>query len=141
LAFTLLKLIFLQRMLARGTPVWQQLCLWPVLSALVFSLSQINVFTFSDAGLPIELTQLGVLFGLWGLIRFQGSWRGIGCACLGGIVASLSSGAGPMGWPVFFLTMMLMRDRQIGHYACMLAAAIVGWSPYLWFKIIAPGAP
>lgn len=140
-AFAVLKLIFLQRLLARGTPHWRQLCLWPVLSALVFSLSQINVFTFSDAGLSIEMTQLGVVFGLWALARYQGSWRGIVWACLGGVFASFSSGSGPLAWPVFFLALMLLRERRMVHYASMLAAAALGWLPYIWFKVIAPGAP
>ncbi|HUG36654.1 MAG TPA: hypothetical protein VML54_06870, partial [Candidatus Limnocylindrales bacterium] len=100
LALSLARLVLLRAALARLVPGRSAWVLWPVLAALVFSPSQINVFTYGDAGLQIALNQAALALSIWGLVAFPGRWRGVCVMMLGGIAGALSGGAGLLAWPV-----------------------------------------
>jgi hypothetical protein len=137
-----LKLLLLHRSLAHGLPRPYRLLLWPVLSALVFSASQLCVFTFGDAGLIIQMTQVGLALGLWGLVCFPPGWVGVLLVSVGGLIASYSGGGGPLAWPIFLGCMGLIGYRRLGHYLVFLTAAGAGCLPYVilrWYlKILHP---
>ncbi len=112
--------------------------LLPVISCLVFSYSQISIFEFELTSMQYGLYQTGLALGIWGLVRFPRSWRGVCLAGAGGLIASWSYGAGPLCWPVFFLGMLLLGFRKVSHFAVFFAFSIAGAFPYLYFLILNP---
>lgn len=148
-ALAALKLILLHQTFTHLTPrasrgqarrlSWWML--WPVLAALVFSTSQINVFTFGDAGLQIMLVQFGCALGIWGLVRFRGRWRGIGIMAAGGAIATLSGGGGLLAWPICLMGLVLLGFRKVSHYAVWLGAAAVASLPYVCYIVLWPTQP
>lgn len=115
--------------------------MWPVLAALVFSTSQINVFTFGDAGLQIMLVQFGCALGIWGVVRFRGRWRGIAIMAAGGAIATLSGGGGLLAWPICLIGLVLLGYRKVSHYAAWLGAAAVASLPYVCYIVLWPTQP
>ncbi len=51
-----------------------RLWMWPALSVLIFSVSQVDQFTYGDASIPIGFSALGISFALWSMVRFGRSW-------------------------------------------------------------------
>ena len=100
LAFAAVKVVLLQRDFARGDRSPLAWVLWPFLALLTFSYSQINVFTYGDAGMPIEISQAGVALAALGIVARPGRWSGIMLVLVGGTVAALSGDGGPLIWPV-----------------------------------------
>lgn len=149
IALAILKLFFLHQAfthlvprasegLLSGLSRW---LMWPILAALVFSLSQINVFTFGDAGLQIMFVQFGCALGVWGLVRFPDQRRGIAVMATGGVIATLSGGGGLLAWPVFLIGLVLLGFRKVTHYAVWLAAAAVASLPYVFYMVLWPKVP
>lgn len=141
LLLTALKLLLLHSALTQveqSGSRWRWWLLWPLLSALVFSVSQISVFEHTMTALAGGLSLCGFALGVWGLARFPGQWRGLGLMAVGGAVATLSSGAGLMMWPVFLLGLLLLGFRKVGHYAFWLSAATLTVLPYLFFLYLDP---
>jgi hypothetical protein len=103
---------------------------WPLLSALIFSLSQINDFTFGDAGLAIECGQFGVALAAWGIIRFPGTWRAVVLVILGASVASLSGRGGPLAFPVSLVALYATGFRDLRQYAGLIAGGFLATLPY-----------
>ncbi len=153
IVLALLKLILLHRTFTHLTANTSQqqsrwvsrAALWPCLAALTFSTSQINTFTFGDAGLQIMLVQFGCALGIWGLVRFSGtgreSWTGIALMAAGGILATLSGGGGLLAWPVFLIGLLLLGYRKISQYIVWLSAAVVAALPYVFYIVIWPTQP
>ncbi len=141
IALALLKLILLHQSFTVLAPRASRWLLWPVLAALVFSTSQINVFTFGDAGLQVMLVQVGCALGMWGLVRFRAQWRGIGLMAAGGAIATLSGGGGLLAWPVFLIGLVLLGFRKASHYAAWFAVAAISSLPYVFFIVIRPTIP
>lgn len=108
------------------------------LSALIFSTSQINIFTFGDVGLQLGLNQFGLALGIWSLVRFPKQWRGIILMAIGGLIASWSGGGGPLVWPTFLIGMILLHFRKITHYGVWLFSAVLASLPYLIYMILRP---
>ena len=132
------KLILLHRLLAprQGGP-WS-LWLWPVLSGLVFSTSQISTFTFGDSALQMGLNQVSILLGLGGLLGFPGRWPGVLLASVGGLVAAWSWGGGVFVFPLFLLVLWVLEDRRWAHFAVVALTAAVASIPYLAFLVLSP---
>lgn len=142
---TVLKLFLLYDSLTYGTQRTNSLFLLPMLSALVFAVSQINVWTFGDAALQIGFTQLGVALAVWGLVRFEGRSRGVALSVLGGVMASWSGGGGLPIWPMVLIGMIMLNYRQTRFYALWFGGASLAILPYvaaivLWPKARATGA-
>jgi len=141
----LVKLVLLHRLLApRSGGLWAW-ALWPVLSALVFSTSQLSVFTFGDSAIQMGLCQAGLLAGLCGVVLRTGRWSAIGWMTAGGILAAWSWGGGVMAWPVYLLAMLGLGFRKPAHYAGFASGAAVAATPYVYFLFVSPslmkGAP
>ncbi|HEX9003653.1 MAG TPA: hypothetical protein VGB07_27335 [Blastocatellia bacterium] len=149
IALAILKLVFLHQAFTHLVPRashrlfggLSRWLMWPVLAALGFSLSQINVFTFGDAGLQIMFVQFGCALGVWGLVRFRQQWRGIGVMATGGVIATLSGGGGLLAWPVFLIGLVLLGFRKVTHYAVWFAAAAVASLPYVFYMVLWPKVP
>jgi hypothetical protein len=114
--------------------------LWVLLAALIFSTSQINVWTYGDATLQIGLSQLGLALCVWGLTQYRGRWAGIAWMTIGGFVASFSGGGGPLVWPVALLGLVLLGYRKVAQYVTWLCAAAVAALPYVLYMVLAPKA-
>lgn len=104
--------------------------LWPLLAALIFSVSQINDFTFGDAGLAIECGQCGVALAVWGIIRFPGAWRAVVLVILGGSIASLSGRGGPVAFPISLVALYVAGFRDIRQYVAVIVGGLVAALPY-----------
>lgn len=112
--------------------------LWPILSAMIFSVSQMSVFTFGFTNIHMMLNQLGVALGVWGLARFPGQWRGILTVSLGGIVAAFSWSGGAMAWPALFIGLVLAQFRRGLHYGVWLISGATAALPYIMFMFLQP---
>jgi hypothetical protein len=133
-----LRLALLYNIIAGSIRQPRKVWLLPLLSAFVFSVSQISGFVFADATLPLELTLLGFALGTWGLARHHRRWAALGWMCLGGIVASWSWGAGLGTWPAFLLGLVLLGYRKIAHYIVWLGGALAAYSFHLYFLVLNP---
>jgi hypothetical protein len=111
-----------------------QILLWPILSALVFSVSQISVFSYGDTGTWMGLVQLGLLLGIWGMVRYSERWVGFWLMLLGGVVATLSGGSGPIVWPVFLIGIVLLGFHKWFFYTIWLGVGLLASSPYIIFR-------
>lgn len=82
--------------------------LWPFLSALAFSTSQISYFEHAATAMATGAGQFGFALGIWGLARFPGRWRGVWIMIAGGIFASLAFGSGLITWPIFLIGLIML---------------------------------
>lgn len=112
--------------------------LWPMLAALIFSVSQMNVFTFGFTNIHMMLNQLGVALGVWGLARFPNRWAGVLCVSVGGIIAALSWSGGVMAWPPLFIGLLLAQFRRGVHYGVWTLSGIVAALPYIVYMFLQP---
>ena len=128
-----LRVLFLGHALisSAGRHAWW--IVWPTLAALVFSSSQINLFTYGDAALTIGLIQLGLAIAIWSIVRYPNMTRGLLGAVFGGIVASLSGGQGVPVWPTVLFGCVAMGFRRPWHFGMLLLAAAATGIPYLQF--------
>ncbi|KGF72878.1 hypothetical protein DO97_03985 [Neosynechococcus sphagnicola sy1] len=133
MGISLLNVWLLHNLLTHLSPYRRRKWLWPLVSALVFSTSQIVVFTYGDTSLAVLLGLFAVLLGSWGLSRFPGQWQGIGIMATGGIMASWCWGAGLAAWPAFLLGMGLLKFRRLWHYLAYGLAAGIGLWPYVLY--------
>jgi hypothetical protein len=136
-----LKLLLIHSALTKsdqGGKRWERWLLWPLLAALVFSVSHISSYEHALTAIAGGLSQLAFALGVWGLIRFPGKWRGVVLMAIGGVVATLSSGAGLVMWPSFLLGLILLGFRKVGHYAFWLSAATLSVLPYVFFLFLDP---
>lgn len=135
------KLLLLHSALTKsiqGVKNWERWLLLPVLAALVFSLSQISTYEHTMSAIAGGLSQLGFALGLWALTRFPGQWRALALMAIGGVAATLSSGAGLIMWPSFLVGLILLGFRKVGHYVFLFAAAVLSAMPYLFFLVLYP---
>ena len=93
-----LRVLLLHNCLKYPNKQWLNWLLWPLLSALVFSTSQINAFTYGDTSLAIGLSHLGFVLGIWGLVRFPNRLLGAIIVAIGGILAAWSWGLSRRAW-------------------------------------------
>jgi hypothetical protein len=133
------KLILVRAALIRNLRAvgrYARLLSWPVLSLLVFSISQISVFEHDFQAVKTAFNELGLALGVWALVRFPGRSRAVLLMAAGGLAASYSFGSGVLLFPVFIAGMLLLRFRKVWHYAVMLLAAAVGILPYVFFLLV-----
>jgi hypothetical protein len=113
--------------------------LWPILSALIFSSSQISTYEYDYSSIEMGLFQLGLFLGLWGMVRYPGCWLGIALMAVGGIIANWTWAGGPLLWPVYIIGMVLLNFRRIAHYLVLLFLGFISSWPYLDFLLLKPG--
>lgn len=106
--------------------------LLPILSALIFSPSQISTFEFELTTLQLNISQLGLFLGIWALVRFPKSWLALLLAVFGGTMATASHGSGVLVWPILFFGLLLLGFKDIFHYIFLILIGILVCSPYLY---------
>jgi hypothetical protein len=133
--------------------------LWPLLSALIFSIAQINQYTFGDAAVPMGFTALGLSLTLWSLVRYGTRWRGVALAMLSAWFASGSWGQGIIAWPLLLAAMLsvnvyarwatktapVQRHAHANVYSLKQfvivgVAAAIALAPYALLRTTAPGS-
>jgi hypothetical protein len=108
----------------------------PLVSALVFSTSQITVFTFGQISIVFELSLFGFALGIWAVTRFRGHWYGVGLLALGGVIASWTGAQGLITWPIFLGGMILLGYRKILDYVIWVVGLGLGTWPYVMYLLI-----
>ena len=107
--------------------------LFVLLSAMIFSVTQMSVFEHDFQTLKTGFTELGLAMGVWGFARFRDRWPAVALACVGGLLASFSFANGMFLWPVFLLTLIAMGSRRITRYLVIVIAAAFAAAPYADF--------
>jgi hypothetical protein len=110
--------------------------LLPVLAILVFLPSQLPLYSFGFASLEYYLSHLGFVAGLWALTRFPLGWKSIALMGTSGLVASWSSGIGPLSWAIYLVVLAGRRGRRLSYYAMWLIGSAVSFMPYAYFLLI-----
>lgn len=129
----LLKLVFLFDALTFKINSKFKWFLLPILSFLLFSVSQISTYEHDFVSMEMGLCQLGLILGIWGLIRFSNQWAGIAIMILGGTLATWSWAGGPIVWPAFLLGLVLMKIKNPKFYGTWLAGFLITCFPYFYF--------
>jgi hypothetical protein len=109
------------------------LLMWPILSLLVFSVSQISIFEQDLQALMTGFSQLGMALGIWALVRFPSRWFGALLAILAALIASFSFASGLVLWPVFVVGMAVFGFRKIGQYALLIVSGVAVSASYYYF--------
>ncbi|MBZ0189506.1 MAG: hypothetical protein K8F91_24885, partial [Candidatus Obscuribacterales bacterium] len=116
----------------------QPLILLVFLSFLIFSNSQISLFTYSGATLPIGASLFGQALAIWGLARFGSSAPGVLIALAGGLVSSYSWGNGPISWLLILVYYFCLGRPKPGHCLLLFSAAALSAIPYV-MSLVASG--
>lgn len=135
------KTIFLYLALSLRLQSAARFLLLPMLSFMVFSPSQISVYEYDFPALQTGFCQVGLVLGIWALLRFPDRWFGISLAGLGMVMACWSTGSGLGTVPVFFAVLFLSRSKRVLNYFLLLVFAGICVWPYvnaLWINPI-PG--
>jgi hypothetical protein len=138
IAMGIVRLLLLYDAFAHTKEQRMNWVLWPMLSALIFSVSQMNVFTFGFTNIHMMLNQLGLALAVWGLARFPNQWVGVLCVSCGGIIAALSWSGGVMAWPALFIGLILAQFRRGAHYGVWAASGSLAAFPYIVFMFLQP---
>lgn len=112
----------------------------PVLFALMFSSSQVSTYEYDFASLEMGLHHLGILLGIWGLVRYPGLWRGVLFMILGAGLATWTWGGGPVLWPLLLFGMLFFRVRNPWQYLVVSFSALIAISPFFYFLVLHPGS-
>ncbi|MBI4534498.1 MAG: hypothetical protein HY711_11190 [Candidatus Melainabacteria bacterium] len=132
----LLRLFFWHQALSLSLRGWLPRLMLPALALLIFSTSQISIFTYGDGTLTIGLSLLGFALGVWGLTVFPHSVRGPLLMLLGGLIASFSWGNGPVSWFVFLLALIALQYRKPMPYVLWLCGVLLSFLPYVLYLVL-----
>ena len=122
----------------RGTASPWRFLILPVLSAFVFSYSQISTYSYGEAVLQREFNHLGILIGLWMILLRSKSSLTPWAIFAGGILASYSGAGGLLAWPVFLFAIVVTKSGNLKRYFAWLAGLGISLMPYLAFVKINP---
>jgi hypothetical protein len=114
------------------------LLLWPLLSALVFSVAQMSVFEHGLQTLMTGFSQLGLAVGVWALVRFPGRWLGVVIVVIAALLASFSFASGLALWPLFGFGMAAFRFKKVGQYCLFIAGGALAIGSYYYFMHVDP---
>lgn len=122
----------------------QPLFLLPIMALLVFSCSQISLYTYSGATLPIGLSLFGQALAIWGLARLGTGNAGVAVAATGGLISAYSWGNGPITWliiVVYYLAAAFGSKRfHPGRFAAILIGGAIAAIPYVMSLFTASGS-
>lgn len=122
----------------------QPLFLLPIIALLVFSCSQISLYTYSGATLPIGLSLFGQALAIWGLARLGTGNAGVAVAAAGGLISAYSWGNGPITWViimVYYLAAAVGSKRfHPGRFAALLTGGAIAAIPYVMSLFTASGS-
>lgn|GEM_PF-3672167 len=149
---SVLSLFLTHNALTARSKHWFRIWMWPVLAVLVFSVNQINQFTFGDASIPMGFCALGIVLILWSMVRYRQRWAGTVLSVAAAWFASWSWGQGVAAWPLLLGAMVVVNlykrktlaapgttthDAHRGsryspaQFAVVILSSIVALSPYL----------
>jgi hypothetical protein len=131
-----IRLVFVKSIIFKGRRGFSvgTLLMWPILSALVFSNSQITVFTFGETALQQGLTQLGIVIGIFSLLTIPDTWLSIFLLFFSGVIASFSGGGGLLAWPIYLIGLILVAPRWKWVYGVTWSlGAIISFLPYFLY--------
>jgi hypothetical protein len=114
--------------------------LWPMLSALLFSVSKISSFEHAFESIVNGYSVLGLAVGVWGLVRFPRRWPAIALMTGGALLASSSLGNGVILWPLFLGAMLVYRFRSIAQYAVVVTGGLLSSYVYVRYLVL-DGSP
>ncbi len=112
----------------------------PILSALVFSPSQLNNFSFGEPAVAFAINLFGFALAIWALIRFGGRKLGIALIISGGFLATWSGAMGLLVWPIVLGGLYFFNFRRVWHYVVVVVGGAVAALPYLYFLVLARSA-
>jgi hypothetical protein len=104
----------------------------PVLSAVVFSVSQMSIFEHGLQSLMTGWSQLGLALGIWALVRFPGRWTGVILCVAAAALGSFSFASGLALWPLFLAGMVLCSFKKAAQY-CVFAGAALAVISLNWY--------
>ncbi len=136
LGLTAVKLLLLWDMFTFNSKSFFRWFLLPLIFALGFSLTQISVFEWGLASIEQGFNQLGIVLGIWSLLRFQNRWIGMILMGFGGLLSSWSWGNGPLVWPIFFVGMMFFGFTKPKFILTWLGFAILGCLPFIYHLVL-----
>ncbi len=136
-ALAALRLVLWQSSLASSISGHLRTALWPLLSLLIFSESQISVFTYGDGAVTIQLSLFGFSLGLWAVTRRTLSLPIILAMAAGGLIASFSWGNGILTWFVLLAALLGKRCRSRLPYLVWATGLSLSLAPY-FFGLILP---
>jgi hypothetical protein len=113
--------------------------LLPLLAALTFGGSAIDVFTFGQTSVTWGFCFLGFSFGIWCLVRIKRDWLVSLLIGLAGALCCWSGAIGFLVWPAFLVMMLVLGKRKWWQYAALFGAAGFSGIPYVYFLFINPG--
>lgn len=129
---TLLRVLLIQRALVRPSdPRWAPWVLLPVLSGLAFSTSQVNYFTYGDAGLFLGCYQLALAGCAWALVRLPPGTGTVAVVAACALVGTWSNGSGLALWPVYTGALLVAGYRRAVHLAVWAGGALLAVYPYV----------
>ncbi|MDP1920023.1 MAG: hypothetical protein Q8L14_27500 [Myxococcales bacterium] len=141
LFLSVLKLAFLHSAFTANSPRWLRMVCLPLLSFLLFSSSNVDVFSFGFTVTHVGLAELAFAVAIWSVVRVRRRELAVSLGILSAVIATLSWGSGLMVWPVLCCALWASGDRQK-----IVVAAVAGWwllaaLPYLFLTNMAETAP
>jgi len=108
--------------------------LWPALSLLIFSTTQLTLYYWGDAGLTFGSVQLGLAIALWSVTMKTVHPRASRVASIAGpMIASWSAANGLMVWPMLLLGVFVIGERRIRWYLTTGVFTLISAAPYAAF--------
>ncbi|HMP50283.1 MAG TPA: hypothetical protein PKD05_01870 [Candidatus Melainabacteria bacterium] len=105
--------------------------LLPLLSFFFFSNSQVSLYTYPGAALPIGISLFGQALAIWALARFNTSWTAVLVATAGGLISSYSWGIGPITWLTILIYYLYLREFNWKRFITLLCGAGLSAIPYV----------
>ncbi|MEZ4544107.1 MAG: hypothetical protein R3C24_09415 [Cyanobacteriota/Melainabacteria group bacterium] len=133
LAFVLsvFRLVLIYDAIRTGIQAERTWWLLPVISFFIFSNSQVSLYTYPGAALPIGISLFGQSLAIWALARFKTSWTAVLVATAGGLISSYSWGIGPITWLTILAYYLYLRQFDFRRFLTLLSGAGLSAIPYV----------
>ncbi|MBL8938418.1 MAG: hypothetical protein JNM69_27880 [Archangium sp.] len=141
IALAMAKVGFFTSAFTVGAPRWQRLLALPVISWLLFSPANVEVFTFGFTATHVGLAEVLFAMCVWAIAKFHHRGFGWALSIIGATLATWSWGSGLLVWPVVAGAWLLYR-RRVGTEALAFALwSALALAPYALFSNLAETAP
>ncbi|MCA9816008.1 MAG: hypothetical protein H6677_09070 [Candidatus Obscuribacterales bacterium] len=133
LAFVLsvFRLVLIYDAIRTGIQAERTWWLLPILAFFIFSNSQVALYTYPGAALPIGISLFGQALAIWALARFKTSWTAVLVATAGGLISSYSWGIGPITWLTILAYYLYFRQFDFRRFLALLSGAGLSAIPYV----------